>query len=182
MPVIFPKSDVQKVYEGIYNKYFKDRNKEVSENIMFSLEHIEDNFDVDDRIKLLAKLQEKVDAVFANRKQKEPTMTDNKSPAVAPESADARQAAQPAESAAAKQESTRDVPRQPRVPVYEDAAKQAELVAKYSWVIPGSFRKDPEKQTGTIADIKCQKCGNSRTVHCSDIFLVKLCKGCKTVK
>lgn len=84
--------------------------------------------------------------------------------------------ARPVQSPAAKKE------RPPKKPVFNDPEKQKEVKLKYPWVIEGTFRQDPQKAGGTNVDIKCQKCGGSRTVHLADAFQVKLCVKCRQAK
>ena len=69
-----------------------------------------------------------------------------------------------------------------RTPAYKDVAKQAETCAKYSWVIAGTFKQDPAKEGGTLVDIKCVKCGKTRSIHLADAFQVKLCADCKSAE
>jgi hypothetical protein len=66
-----------------------------------------------------------------------------------------------------------------KTPIYEDKAAQAEKEAKYPWVIPGTWRQDPEHAGGTILDIKCQYCQMPRTIHAADAFQVKSHVECK---
>jgi hypothetical protein len=68
-----------------------------------------------------------------------------------------------------------------KVPLFNDMKAQQERVAKYPWVVAGSFREDPSHPGGTIADIKCQEtgCTAKRTVHAGDLFQVKFCAPCK---
>lgn len=74
----------------------------------------------------------------------------------------------------------RTVAKKSKKPVFDDPETQKLVVAKYSWVIPGTFRQDPDKPGGTNLDIKCQACGMSRTIHLADAFQVKFCTGCKS--
>lgn len=69
--------------------------------------------------------------------------------------------------------------KQSKTPVFKDSNKQKEIKLKYGWVQENSFRQDPEKEGGTILDIKCQKCGEPRTVHLYDAFQCKVCLRCK---
>lgn len=73
-------------------------------------------------------------------------------------------------------------PKVAKLPVFRDESKQAELILKYPWAIAGSFKQDPDKAMGTVLDIKCQKCGANRHIHLADLFQVKLCLVCKTMK
>lgn len=66
-----------------------------------------------------------------------------------------------------------------KTPVFQSPEKQKLVLAKYPWVIDGTFRQDPDKPGGTCLDIKCQKCTTSRTIHLADAFQVKLCLKCK---
>lgn len=66
-----------------------------------------------------------------------------------------------------------------KLPVYSDHVKQSELVSKYKWAQPGSFKQDPNNSNMTLVDIKCMKCGASRTIHLAELFQVKLCTFCK---
>lgn len=69
------------------------------------------------------------------------------------------------------------------VPIWQDPVKQAELVTKYPWTVPGSFKVDPAKAASTILSIKCTKCGtNTREIHAADLFQVKMCLSCKSPK
>ena len=69
-----------------------------------------------------------------------------------------------------------------KTPIHEDKAAQAEKESKYTWIISGSWRPEPGHENKTILDIKCIKCGNSRTIHAGDAFQVKLCRDCKPSK
>jgi hypothetical protein len=66
-----------------------------------------------------------------------------------------------------------------RLPTYADLAKQAEIVAKYPWVVAGSFKPADADDKKTVISIKCIKCGSLRVVHSSEAFHVKRCKKCK---
>ncbi len=67
-----------------------------------------------------------------------------------------------------------------KIPVFQDLLKQAEICAKFPWVIAGTFTQDPEKSGGTLLAIKCGNCGDeNRIIHLADAFHTKLCKACK---
>ncbi len=66
-----------------------------------------------------------------------------------------------------------------KIPVFQDLQKQAEICAKFAWVVPGSFTQDPEKSGGTLLAIKCGSCGDERIIHLADAFHCKMCKECK---
>ena len=67
-----------------------------------------------------------------------------------------------------------------KMPVFQDLLKQAEICAKFPWVIAGTFTQDPEKSGGTLLAIKCGTCGDDkRIIHLADAFHTKLCKACK---
>lgn len=70
-------------------------------------------------------------------------------------------------------------PKRSKVPVFNDPEAQTLVSNKYPHIIPGTFKQDPEKPGGTLVDIKCQKCGSSRTVHMADVFQCRLCKQCR---
>lgn len=69
-----------------------------------------------------------------------------------------------------------------KVPLYENQQAQAEREAKYPWCVKGSWRQDPEHESGTLVDIKCQECSSIRTVHTADLFQVRLCVKCRDSK
>jgi hypothetical protein len=71
------------------------------------------------------------------------------------------------------------VAKKSKKPVFDDPETQKLVLTKYPWAIPGSFRQDPEKAGGTNLDIKCQRCGMTRTIHLADAFQVKFCTACK---
>lgn len=66
-----------------------------------------------------------------------------------------------------------------KLALYEDKALQAEKEAKWPWIIPGSWQKDPEKDNGAIVTIRCQVCNGERVIHAADAFQVKRCVACK---
>ena len=66
-----------------------------------------------------------------------------------------------------------------KTPIYEDKKAQEEREGKYPWIIKGTWRADPEHEGGTILDIKCEFCGNARTIHAADAFQVKSHVECK---
>jgi hypothetical protein len=70
----------------------------------------------------------------------------------------------------------------PKLALWQDKAAQKEKEAAYPWVKSGSWRKDPNKEGGTIADIVCQTCGGLREVHLADCFQIKYCISCKKLK
>lgn len=88
----------------------------------------------------------------------------------------------PTTAATARPVQQKKAAKQPKKPVFQDPEQQKAVKLKYDWAIEGSFRQDPEKAGGTILDIKCQKCGESRTIHLADCFQVKLCLKCRGTK
>ncbi len=54
---------------------------------------------------------------------------------------------------------------------------EAQLLAKYPHVIPGTLRYDAVARKNAV-DIKCP-CGAVRIVYTSDLFHVRLCRACK---
>jgi hypothetical protein len=65
-----------------------------------------------------------------------------------------------------------------KTPVWQDKALQKEIETKYPWVVHGSFAKDAEHESKTVATIKCtfDGCHDKRSgVHMADLFQVKLC-------
>lgn len=64
-----------------------------------------------------------------------------------------------------------------KTPVYVDKIRQKELKSKYPWA--AVFKPDPEKNGGTLVDIRCTKCAGTRTVHLGDLWQCKLCRKCK---
>jgi NAD-dependent SIR2 family protein deacetylase len=67
-----------------------------------------------------------------------------------------------------------------------EAAKEADRVAKYPAYVSGSCR-DPNAEDleavgqchGKVATIRCQDCGEQRTVNTQELFQCTLCKSCK---
>jgi hypothetical protein len=58
---------------------------------------------------------------------------------------------------------------------------EAQLLARYPHVVPGSLRHDPVAHKNAV-DIKCAACGAVRIVYTSDLFHVRLCRACKAGK
>lgn len=54
---------------------------------------------------------------------------------------------------------------------------EAQLLAKYPHMIPGTLRHDPVASKNAV-DIRCA-CGAVRTLYTSDLFHVRSCRACK---
>jgi hypothetical protein len=54
---------------------------------------------------------------------------------------------------------------------------EAQLLAKYPHMIPGTLRRDPVANKNAV-DIRCA-CGAVRIVYTSDLFHVRACRACK---
>lgn len=67
----------------------------------------------------------------------------------------------------------------PKLALWQDKEAQKEKEAAYPWVMSGSWRKDPKKENGTVADIVCQTCGTLRECHTGDLWQCKSCLDCK---
>ncbi len=57
---------------------------------------------------------------------------------------------------------------------------EAQLMARYPHVIPGTLRYDPIANKNAV-DIRCQCCFQPRTLYTSDLFHVRLCRTCKSL-
>lgn len=54
---------------------------------------------------------------------------------------------------------------------------EAQLLARYPHMIPGTLRRDPVANKNAV-DIRCA-CGAVRIVYTSDLFHVRACRACK---
>lgn len=69
-----------------------------------------------------------------------------------------------------------------RTPIYMDKTAQKQKEKQYPWAVPGSWRKDPDKESGTLLEISCLDCKDERTVHAADLFQTKRCTKCQKAK
>lgn len=69
-------------------------------------------------------------------------------------------------------------PKGKKLPVFSDSEQQKQVLKKYPHAIAGTFKAHPSKAGVTLLDIKCTKCGKSKTISLCEAFHIKTCSAC----